>query len=445
MFRSIDPYHQSVWAEWPEDSRDQVNGKILRAAQTRFERTECILHFKRLASILRREKSRLAHLLTKEMGKPISQSVAEIEKCAWLCEYYAEQAPTFLSPRFVETDASKSYVLYEPYGVWLAIMPWNFPFWQVFRCAVPAILAGNKFLLKHASNVQQSALAIQSLFKEAGFNDGVFQVLHIKGKDVADIIAHPAIHGVSLTGSLNAGSEAAATAAKQIKPQVLELGGSNAFIVTETADIEKAVNDAIIGRFQNNGQSCIAAKRILLARAIEKEFSEKFVAKVSALKVGDPSDPSVYIGPLVSLEAAKELFHQVEHSISDGAKVLCGHELNGAIYLPTVLTNVTIDMHCMQQELFGPVVPLYVYDHWEEAVAVSNSTAFGLGVSIYVKDPETIMDQIARFDEGAVFINSIVKSDPRLPFGGVKTSGIGRELSMEGIHSFCRVKTVFIA
>jgi succinate-semialdehyde dehydrogenase/glutarate-semialdehyde dehydrogenase len=445
MFRSVDPYHQTVWAELPEDIRDQVNGKIRSASEKRFERTELIPHFKTLASILRKEKSRLALLLTKEMGKPISQSEAEIEKCAWLCEYYADNAPTFLSPRIVETDASKSYVLYEPYGVWLAIMPWNFPFWQVFRCAVPAILAGNKFLLKHASNVQQSALAIQSLFEEAGMRDGIFQVLHIKGKDAADIIAHPAISGISLTGSLEAGSHAASIAAKNIKPQVLELGGSNAFIVTENADIEKAVNDAIIGRFQNNGQSCIAAKRILLARSIEKEFTEKLVAKVASLKVGDPTDSAVYIGPLVSKDAAEELFHQVEQSISEGAKVLVGHKLNAAIYHPTVLSNVTPDMHCMKQELFGPVVPIFVYDHWEEAVTVSNSTAFGLGVSIYVKDPESIADQIARFDEGAVFINSIVKSDPRLPFGGVKTSGIGRELSLEGIHSFCRVKTVYIA
>ncbi len=445
MFRSIDPYHQTVWAELPEDTRDQVNGKIRRASEKRFERTELIPHFKTLASILRKEKLRLALLLTKEMGKPISQSEAEIEKCAWLCEYYADHAPTFLSPRIVETDASKSYVLYEPYGVWLAIMPWNFPFWQVFRCAVPAIIAGNKFLLKHASNVQQSALAIQLLFEEAGMGDGIFQVLHIKGQDAADIIAHPAISGISLTGSLQAGSHAASIAAKNIKPQVLELGGSNAFIATENADIEKAVNDAIIGRFQNNGQSCIAAKRILLARSIEKEFTEKLVAKVASLKVGDPTDPAVYIGPLVSKDAAEELFHQVEQSILEGAKVLVGHKLNGAIYHPTVLSNVTPDMHCMQQELFGPVVPIFVYDHWEEAVTVSNSTAFGLGVSIYVKDPESIADQIARFDEGAVFINSIVKSDPRLPFGGVKTSGIGRELSLEGIHSFCRVKTVYIA
>jgi succinate-semialdehyde dehydrogenase/glutarate-semialdehyde dehydrogenase len=275
--------------------------------------------------------------------------------------------------------------------------------------------------------------------------DGIFQALHIKGKDAADIIAHPAISGISLTGSLQAGSHAASIAAKNIKPQVLELGGSNAFIVTENADIEKAVNDAIIGRFQNNGQSCIAAKRILLDRSIEKEFTEKLVAKVASIKVGDPTDPAVYIGPLVSKDAAEELFHQVEQSILEGAKVLVGHELNGAIYHPTVLSNVTPDMHCMQQELFGPVVPIFVYDHWEEAVTVSNSTAFGLGVSIYVKDPESIADQIARFDEGALFINSIVKSDPRLPFGGVKTSGIGRELSLEGIHSFCRVKTVYIA
>lgn len=445
MFRSVDPYHQMVWAELPEDTHDQVGKKIHKAAEKRFDRTELVPHFIRLASILRKEKSRLALLLTKEMGKPISQSEAEIEKCAWLCEYYAEQAPIFLAPRIVETDASKSYVLYEPYGVWLAIMPWNFPFWQVFRCAVPAILAGNKFLLKHASNVQQSALAIQSLFEEAGIQDGIFQVLHIKGKDVANIIAHPAVNGISLTGSLHAGSHAASLAAKNIKPQVLELGGSNAFIVTENADIDKAVNDAIIGRFQNNGQSCIAAKRILLDRVIEKEFTEKFVAKVQSLKVGDPFDPTVYIGPLVSKDAAEELYHQVEQSISEGAQVLIGHEVKGALYYPTVLTNVTQEMHCMQAELFGPVVPIFIYDHWEEAVAVSNSTAFGLGVSIYVKDPESIADHIARFDEGAVFINSIVKSDPRLPFGGVKTSGIGRELSLEGIHSFCRVKTVYIA
>ena len=445
MFRSIDPYHQTIWAELPEDTRDQVIGKIRKASEKRFERSDINPHFNTLATLLRKEKARLAILLTKEMGKPILQSEAEIEKCAWLCEYYAQNAEGFMAPRIIETDASKSYVVYEPYGVWLAIMPWNFPFWQVFRCAVPAIIAGNTFLLKHASNVQQSALAIQSLFEEAGINDGIFQVLHIKGGDVADVIAHPAISGISLTGSFNAGSHAASIAAKNIKPQVLELGGSNAFIVTESADIAKAVSDAIIGRFQNNGQSCIAAKRILLARAIEKEFTEKFLAKIESLKVGDPTDPEVYIGPLVSKDAAIELFDLVELSIQAGAKVLTGHQRVDAIYHPTVLANVTAEMHCMQQELFGPVVPLYVYDHWEEAVSISNSTAFGLGVSIYTSDTEKVEKQISRFDEGAVFVNSIVKSDPRLPFGGVKTSGIGRELSVEGIHSFCRIKTVFIA
>ena len=397
-----------------------------------------------LASLLLENKEEYAKAITTEMHKPISQSIAEIEKCAVLCSYYYENSTPFLAPKIIKTEASESFVTYEPMGVILGIMPWNFPFWQVFRFAVPTLIAGNTVVVKHASNVPKCAEFIESIFEKAGFPNGCYQNLSISSQEVAAVIANPIIKAVSLTGSEQAGIAVATEAGKQLKKCVLELGGNNAFIILEDANLDKAVATAVNARMQNAGQSCIAAKRFLVHENIAKDFVDKFKVVVQNLKIGNPLDKETQIGSLARVDLAEELEKQVQQSIQMGAQLILGGKRNNAFYEPTILTNVTPQMPVFHEETFGPVAAITTFKTIEEAIALSNESQFGLGVSIFTKDIDFIKTKISAFKEGAVFINEMVKSDPRLPFGGIKKSGYGRELSEEGIKEFVNIKTIVI-
>ena len=449
MIQSINPYNNQLIKEFEELSEADIAAKIALAQdafeywkQTTFDERSGLLHS--LADVLIEQKEAYGKIMAQEVGKPIKQAIAEIEKCAWVCNYYAENGADFLRDELISTDADRSYVKHEPLGVLLAVMPWNYPFWQVFRFAAPAVMAGNVGLLKHASNVMMSAGNIEACFTEAGFPKGVFQNLIISSNSVAAIIEDERIKAVTLTGSKPAGSAVASTAAKEIKKSVLELGGSNAFIVLHDADIDKAVETGINARYQNTGQSCIAAKRFLLQKDIAEEFLNKFLKKVETLKSGNPLDEDTYIGTLAREDLAIELEKQLKASVDKGAKVLIGGKRCGAYFEPTVVTDVKEDMPVFSEETFGPLVAVVTFDTIEEAVELSNNSKFGLGVTLFTSDITNAEALVHRFDEGAVFINELVKSDPRLPFGGVKTSGFGRELSHHGIKEFVNVKTVFI-
>lgn len=399
---------------------------------------------KTLGFVLTKQQHLLAKTCVLEMGKPLKQALAEVQKCGVLCDFYAENAEDFLAPETIKSDAAESYVTYEPLGVILGVMPWNFPYWQVFRFAVPAILAGNTVLVKHASNVAGCAQLLEDIFLEAGFPKGVYQNLLIASDQVEEVINNSIIKAVSLTGSEKAGAAVASTAAKQIKKAVLELGGSNAFIVCEDANLEDAVSVAVTARMQNTGQSCIAAKRFLVHNSIFDVFLDKFKAKVEALKSGDPMLETTDIGPLARIDLAEDVEKQVNKSVEMGAKIVTGGTREGAFYSPTVLINVTTDMPVFKEEVFGPAVPVVPFSSFEEAVNLSNQSEFGLGVTIFSKDVENIKRKAHLFEEGAVFINAMVKSDPALPFGGVKRSGYGRELAENGIKEFVNVKTIYI-
>jgi succinate-semialdehyde dehydrogenase/glutarate-semialdehyde dehydrogenase len=378
------------------------------------------------------------------MHKPISQAIAEVEKCALLCNYYFENAELFLVTKSIKTEATESFVTFEPLGVILGVMPWNFPFWQVFRFAVPTIIAGNTVVVKHASNVPKSANLIQEIFEKAGFPKACYQDLPISSSEVANIIANPIIKAVSLTGSEQAGIAVATEAGKHLKKCVLELGGSNAFIILEDANLDKAVATAVNARMQNAGQSCIAAKRFLVHEDIEEEFVAKFKVAIQNLKTGNPLDKETQIGSLARLDLAEELDVQVQKSIQMGAQLILGGKRNNAFYEPTILTNVTPQMPVFFEETFGPVAAIITFKTIEETIELSNESQFGLGVSIFTQDIDFIKTKISAFNEGAVFINEMVKSDPRLPFGGIKKSGYGRELAEDGIKEFVNVKTVVI-
>lgn len=405
---------------------------------------ERIDRVKHLQKALQENRIHYATLITQEMGKPITQSLAEVDKCGVLCDYYCENAVTLLQSKPIKTEAHESYVTYEPLGVLLGVMPWNFPFWQVFRFAIPSLLAGNVVMVKHASNVPQSAESIEALFIESDFPIGVYQNLHLPSSKVAEVIAHPEIKAVSLTGSEAAGSAVAALAGKYLKKSLLELGGSNAFIVCEDANMNKAVAVAVNARMQNAGQSCIAAKRFLIQNSVFDTFTEKYKRAVSQLIAGDPMNTETQIGPLARLDLAEELEKQVNQSITMGAKVILGGKRKGAFYEPTILIDVTPEMPVFKEETFGPVAALLSFDSLNEAIEISNQSEFGLGVSIFTEDIHYIRNRVNEFHEGAVFINEMVKSDPRLPFGGIKKSGYGRELSEEGIKEFVNIKTVVI-
>jgi succinate-semialdehyde dehydrogenase/glutarate-semialdehyde dehydrogenase len=449
---SINPATGETIKTFEELSESEIENKLERAEKafhdhrltTFAERAEKMM---RAAELLERQKKQLAQTMTGEMGKPIKAAMAEAEKCAWVCRYYAENAERFLGDEMIETNARRSFVRYQPLGAVLAVMPWNFPFWQVFRFAAPALMAGNVGLLKHASNVPSCALAIEAIFREAGFPDGVFQTLLIGSDKVARVIEDRRVRAVTLTGSEDAGSKVASLAGKLIKKTVLELGGSDPFIVMPSADLDEAVKTAVTARTINNGQSCIAAKRFIIAEEIAGEFEQRFVKAMEALNVGNPLDDTVDIGPLATARIREDLEAQVQETIELGARVLTGGERldgPGFYYPPTVLTDIPEDSPAYRDELFGPVAALFRAPDLDAAIRIANATLFGLGASAWTNDIEETERFIEELDAGCVFINGMVASDPRLPFGGIKRSGYGRELGVFGIREFTNIKTVWI-
>lgn len=399
------------------------------------------------AGILENEKEAFAKVMTMEMGKTLRSAVDEAAKCAWVCRYYAEHAEKFLADEVVETGAKQSYIRYQPLGPVLAVMPWNFPFWQVLRFAAPALMAGNVGLLKHASIVPQSALLIEDIFHRAGFPDGAFQTLLIGSKEVDKILGDPRVMAATLTGSEQAGIEVGIGAAKRIKKVVLELGGSDPFIVMPSANLETATSTAVKARIFNNGQSCIAAKRFIVAESIAEKFESLFAQKMAALKVGDPFEASTEVGPLSTPQGVEDLVRDVRKSVEAGAKILTGGkplDRPGNYYAPTVLVNIPKDSPAYKEEMFGPVASVFRAKNIDEAIRIANDSRFGLGASAWTNDAAEQRKFIDELDAGMVFINKMVASDPRIPFGGVKWSGHGRELGVWGIREFTNIKTVWV-
>jgi succinate-semialdehyde dehydrogenase/glutarate-semialdehyde dehydrogenase len=430
----------------------QIEEKI-RLAEVAFPKFRALTFAERgrmmrkAADLLEAEKNDLGKLMTLEMGKTYRSAVDEAVKCAWACRFYADNAEKFLADEVIETTARKSYIRYQPMGIILVIMPWNYPFWQVFRFIAPGLMAGNVGLLKHASNVPQCALKVEELLLRAGFPEGAFQSLLIGSGKVDAILADPRIAAATLTGSEEAGVKVGAGAASRIKKVVLELGGSDPFIVMPSANLEDAVATGVKARTLNNGQSCIAAKRFIVADEIAEKFERAFVEKMRALKLGDPFDETTDIGPLATADAVESLQADVEKSVSAGAKVLTGGkpaDLRGNYYLPTVLTNIPQNSPAYREELFGPVASLFRAKNLDEAIRIANDSRFGLGASAWTNDPKEQERFINELEAGMVFINQMVASDPRVPFGGVKRSGYGRELSVFGIREFANVKTVWV-
>lgn len=404
---------------------------------------------RRLAELLREDQETLATLMSREMGKPIRQARAEIEKCATGCDYYAEHGESFLASETVETDARKSYVAYRPLGVVLAVMPWNFPFWQVIRFAAPALMAGNAALLKHSTNVTGCGLAIEDLFRRAGFPEGLFQTLLIRSARVESVVRDRRIAAVTLTGSTAAGRAVASAAGDSAKKTVLELGGSDPYLILEDADLEQAVTACAAGRLQNSGQSCIAAKRFVVVEPVVEAFKQRLVEAMQGYRMGDPMSEDCDIGPQARVELRDDLHRQVTGSVEGGATVLLGGEVPegaGAYYPPTILANVREGMPAYDDEVFGPVAAVIVARDEEDAIRIANDTPYGLGAAVFTTEVAR-GEKIAaeRLEAGSCFVNAFVKSDPRLPFGGVKASGYGRELSEMGIREFVNVKTVYIA
>ncbi|PYK86210.1 MAG: NADP-dependent succinic semialdehyde dehydrogenase, partial [Verrucomicrobia bacterium] len=400
------------------------------------------------ASLLEQGKKELAQTITLEMGKLLGGAMGEIEKCARVCRFYAENAERFLEDEPVQTDAARSFVRYQPLGAVLAIMPWNFPFWQVFRFAAPALMAGNVGLLKHAANVPQCALAIEKIFCRAGFDEGVFQTLLIEAEQVEHLIVDPRVKAVTLTGSERAGSAVASAAAREIKKAVLELGGSDAFIVMPSADFKAALTTAVKARTINSGQSCIAAKRFFIADKVYDDFLRQFVERMRALKIGDPLDETTEIGPLATEQILNGVHDQVQKSVVAGAKLLTGgNRIHGPgfFYEPTVLVNVPRKSPAYREEVFGPVASIFRVRDVADAIEIANDSPFGLGASAWTGDPTEKELFASELDAGVVFINGMVASDPRLPFGGVKRSGFGRELGAAGIREFTNIKTIWIS
>ncbi len=402
---------------------------------------------KRTAELLEERKNDYGRLMTLEMGKPIKAAIAEVEKCAKVCRYYSENAEGFLADEHVRTEAADSFIRYQPLGPVLAVMPWNFPFWQVFRFAAPSLMAGNVGLLKHASNVPQSALAIEEVLRDAGFDHGEFQTLLIGAGQVTAILEDERVRAVTLTGSEPAGASVASTAAKRIKKSVLELGGSDPFVVMPSADLDEAVKIAVKARIVNNGQSCIAAKRFIIHEAIFDKFESRFVDAMKKLKVGDPLDESVDVGPLAMPQIVSDLEKQVRASVEAGAKLLTGGNRRsgrGNFYEPTVLSSIPPAAPAFAEETFGPVASLFRAKDAADAVRIANATPFGLGASVWTRDRGEAERFIDGIESGQVFVNAMVASDPRVPFGGVKHSGFGRELGVHGIREFVNIKTVWI-
>lgn len=452
-FPSVNPATGAVIASYKGASGDDVEAALTRATEA-FDRWRLVSLdertgvIRRAAEVLRGRKDQLATAITLEMGKPISEAAPEIEKCAWNCEYFADNAGSFLMPEVVQTSASRSYVRFDPLGTILAIMPWNFPFWQVFRFAAPGLIAGNVALLKHASNVPGCSIAIEETLREAGLPDGVFQSLLISGATAEELIADDRVAAVTLTGSEATGARVGAAAGRAVKKCVLELGGSDPFIVLPDADLEAAASTGVRARNQNNGQSCIAAKRFIVARGVARDFTDLLADRVKALRVGDPMDRETELGPLAREDLRDALHDQVQRSVHAGAKVVTGGLLMdgpGYFYQPTVLGRVSSDMAAACEETFGPVAAVMEARDNTEAIAVANGSRYGLGASLWTRDRDLAERLSPQIDAGAVFVNCMVASDPRLPFGGVKRSGYGRELSRYGLLEFLNIKTVSIA
>ena len=450
--QSLNPATGELLKQFQPISESEIEKKLDRADQTfrAYRRTtfsERAQKMMQVAGILETEKIELGKLMTTEMGKTLRSAAEEAVKCAWGCRFYAENAERFLADEVVQSGASLSYIRYEPLGPILAIMPWNFPFWQVFRFAAAALMAGNVALLKHAPNVPQCALKISEIFHRAGFPEGAFQTLLIEVDAVKRILEDRRVKAVTLTGSVRAGGEVAALAGSALKKTVLELGGSDAFIVMPSADLDQAVKTGVTARTINNGQSCIAAKRFILHEQVADDFTKRFVAAMEALRVGDPMNNDTDIGPITRADLLAKLDEQVQESVKLGAKVLTGAKIlkrPGYFYAPTVLTDIPKDSPAYDEELFGPVASLFQVRNIEEAITVANDTMFGLGSAAWTRDRAEMKKFIDELEAGLVFINGMVASDPRLPFGGVKQSGYGRELGVQGIREFVNVKTVWI-
>jgi succinate-semialdehyde dehydrogenase/glutarate-semialdehyde dehydrogenase len=450
LYQSINPATNIEIKSYKSLDDEQLFEKLSASEATynkwRFtEFSERSVLMTKLADALINSKEVYAEIITSEMGKPISEAIAEIEKCATVCKYYAENAEGFLKAKELKSDHKRSFISYEPLGIIYAIMPWNFPFWQVIRCAVPAIMAGNTIVLKHAENVPQCAEALEELFSKAGFMQGIFTQLMISHEQSDKVIEYEAIRGISLTGSERAGSAVAQNAGRVIKRTILELGGSDPFIVLRGANISLAAETGVKSRMQNAGQSCIAAKRFILEESIAEEFLRNFIKYIEAIKVGNPADPSVNMGPLARKDLVETIEKQVSQSVEMGAKILCGGERikgDGNYFKPTVLINIAKGSPAYKDELFGPVASVFAVANEDEAIKIANDTSFGLGASLWTNDIEKAIKLAGQIESGNVYINAIVKSDARLPFGGIKHSGYGRELSEVGIHEFVNIKTV---
>lgn len=441
VLETFEPYSQ----EQIHAALDQARQAFLQWRTTTFAERAKYLHS--VASCLRDQKSKLARIAVLEMGKSITEAEAEVEKCAWSCDFFADNAEKFLTDERVATNATESYVAFRPLGVILAIMPWNFPYWQVFRFAAPALMAGNTAILKHASNVSRVGLEIERIFQEAGLPQGVLRTILVPGSETDKLIADSRIAAVTLTGSEAAGTKVAGASGHALKKTVLELGGSDAFIVLEDANLDEAAQVAVTARFQNNGESCIAAKRFIVVESVAEAFEQKFAANTAKLKIGDPLEPDTRIGPLARQDLRDILDQQVQQSILQGAKVLIGGKARkgkGYFYEPTILTNVTPEMPVFTDETFGPVAAVIRARDVEHALELANDSKFGLGGNLWTRNIEQARELAGRIESGGVFINGMTASDPRLPFGGIKRSGYGRELSSFGIHEFVNIQTVWI-
>ncbi len=453
MIKSINPTSGETILTYKPHSEKGVE-KIINSIDKTWHhwRNTSFMHrsqlMQNLSGILKSKKETLAQLMALEMGKVKKEGIAEIEKCAWVCDYYAQNAELFLENEQIETEAIKSYVSYRPIGTVLAIMPWNFPFWQVFRFAAPTLMGGNTAVLKHASNVPGCAIAIEELFREAGFPENTFRTLLIGSDQVKKVIQHPAIKAVSLTGSTPAGKSVAAIAGGELKKCVLELGGSDPYLILEDANLKDAAKKCTAGRLLNAGQSCIGAKRFIVENEVYAEFLEYFTIEMNKAQFGDPFDPESTMGPMARFDLRDELHQQVLDSVKKGAEVIIGGEIplrNGAFYPPTILENVKPGMPAYDEELFGPVASVIRVEDEKEAIHVANDTVFGLGAAIFTRDLKKAENiAVMHLDAGCCFANDFVKSDPRLPFGGIKESGFGRELSSNGIKEFMNVKTIVI-
>ena len=453
MIKSINPTTGEVVKKYEEMEVKEINDILQKTQETFLEWretpfTERSKYMNNAARILKEKANTYGELMANEMGKPIKDGRSEAEKCAWVCEYYAENAEQFLKPEIIETDASKSFVSFQPKGIILAIMPWNFPFWQVFRFAAPGLMAGNAAVLKHASNVFGCALAIEDIFQKAGFPENLFRTLLIGSKLVDKVIDHELIKGVTLTGSVPAGKAVARRSGAVLKKTVLELGGSDPYIILQDADLKKAVEICAYSRLINSGQSCIAAKRFIVPKSLKERFESLLIEEMKKYKMGNPLEEETQIGPQARFDLRDGLHKQVTDSVEKGANLILGGkipEMKGAYYPPTILTDVSKGMPAYEEELFGPVASIIYINNEEEAIKTANDTRFGLGAAVFTNDIEK-GEKIAteRIDAGCCFVNTYVRSDPRLPFGGVNESGYGRELSHFGIKEFVNIKTVYL-